>query len=185
MVPRKGFEDVVRAMRHVPGAECVIVGGPPQAELAREPYARHLTDLAASLGVGERIRLTGAVPAGDMASWYRSADVVVAAPWYEPFGLTPLEAMACGVPVVATAVGGLTDTVVDRVTGDLVPPRDPDRLGTAVRGLLHDGMRRFVYGAAALDRARHCYQWSRTAARLEALYREVQPAVRVSEVLAR
>jgi D-inositol-3-phosphate glycosyltransferase len=185
MVPRKGFEEVIRAMRHVPDAECVVVGGPPPGELAREPYARHLTDLATSLGVGDRIRLAGAVPAAEMASWYRSADVVVAAPWYEPFGLTPLEAMACGVPVIATAVGGLTDTVVDGLTGDLVPPRDPRRLGVAIRGLLDDRMRRLAYGAAALDRTRQCYQWSGAAARLEALYRELQPAARTSEVLAR
>ena len=66
--------------------------------------------------------------------WYRSADVLVAAPWYEPFGLTPLEAMACGVPVVGTAVGGLTDTVVPGRTGDLVPARDPAALGAAIRG---------------------------------------------------
>jgi glycosyltransferase involved in cell wall biosynthesis len=119
-----------------------------------------------------------------MPSWYRSADVVVAAPWYEPFGLTPLEAMACGVPVIAAAVGGLIDTVVDGWTGDLVPARDPRRLGTAVRGLLDDGMRRLAYSAAALDRARQCYSWSRTAVRLEALYQEVRPAVGASEVLA-
>jgi glycosyltransferase involved in cell wall biosynthesis len=184
LVPRKGFEEVIRAVRLVPDAECVLVGGPPAAELEREPYARRLTELAASLGVADRVRLVGAVPAADMPSWYRSADVVVAAPWYEPFGLTPLEAMACGVPVVATAAGGLADTVVDGVTGDLVPPRDPRRLGTAIRGLLDDGMRRLAYGAAALDRARQCYQWSGTAMRLEAVYREVQPAARASEVLA-
>ena len=77
-----------------------------------------------------------------MPRWYRSADVLAAAPWYEPFGLTPLEAMACGVPVVATAVGGLIDTVVDGVTGDLVPPRDPRALGAALRRLLADEMRR-------------------------------------------
>ncbi|MFF5232179.1 glycosyltransferase [Dactylosporangium sp. NPDC000521] len=182
LVPRKGFEEVVRAMRLVPGAECVIVGGPPADDLASEPYARHLLDLAAALGVADRVRLVGAVQAADMPAWYRSADVVVAAPWYEPFGLTPLEAMACGVPVVASAVGGLTDTVVDGCTGDLVPARDPRRLGAAIRGLLDDGMRRLAYSAAALDRARRCYTWPRGAERLEALYREVQPAA--SEVLA-
>ena len=79
------------------------------------------------------MRLVGAVPREEMGRWYRSADVLVAAPWYEPFGLTPLEAMACGVPVVGTAVGGLTDTVVDGVTGDLVPARDPRALGAAIR----------------------------------------------------
>jgi glycosyltransferase involved in cell wall biosynthesis len=108
-----------------------------------------------------------------MPAWYRSADVLAAAPWYEPFGLTPLEAMACGVPVVATAVGGLTDTIVDGVTGDLVPPRDPPALGAALRRLLGDQMRRMSYGAAALDRAAYAYAWPHVAARLTGVYADV------------
>ena len=64
--------------------------------------------------------------------------------------------------------------------------RPATRAGSAaIRGLLDDRMRRLAYGAAALDRARQCYQWSGAAARLEALYRELQPAARTSEVLAR
>jgi glycosyltransferase involved in cell wall biosynthesis len=112
----------------------------------------------------------GQIPTTDMPAWYRCADVVAAVPWYEPFGLTPLEAMACGRPVVATAVGGLLDTVVDGVTGDLVPPRDPRALGHALRRLLDDDMRRYAYASAALDRARTRYSWQRTAEQLEAVY---------------
>jgi glycosyltransferase involved in cell wall biosynthesis len=78
--------------------------------------------------------------------------------------------MACGVPVVATAVGGLTDTVVAGVTGDLVPPRDPRALGTALRRLLGDEVRRFSYAAAALDRAGQSYSWRRVATQLAAVY---------------
>jgi glycosyltransferase involved in cell wall biosynthesis len=108
-----------------------------------------------------------------MPRWYRSADLLAAAPWYEPFGLTPLEAMACGVPVVGTAVGGLVDTVVDGITGDLVPARDPRALGVALRRLLGDEMRRLSYGAAALDRAGHLYSWHRVATQLTAIYAAV------------
>jgi D-inositol-3-phosphate glycosyltransferase len=169
LVERKGFEDLIQAMRLVPGAECVIVGGGPDDE----PYSRKLCELADDCGAGDRVRLVGAVRAEDMPRWYRSADVLAAAPWYEPFGLTPLEAMACGVPVVASAVGGLTDTVVDGVTGDLVPARNPSALGRALRRLLGDDMRRYSYAAAALDRAGHSYSWRRVATQLTAVYASV------------
>jgi D-inositol-3-phosphate glycosyltransferase len=170
LVPRKGFEDLIRALPEVPRAELVIVGGPEAELLDQDPYAQHLLRLAKENHVGNRVRLTGSVPAAEMPAWYRSAAVVAATPWYEPFGLTPLEAMACGVPVVATAVGGLTDTVVDGVTGDLVAPRDPAGLGSALRRLLSDENRRLGYAAAAVDRAQSAYAWPRIAARMGAVY---------------
>jgi D-inositol-3-phosphate glycosyltransferase len=173
LVERKGFADVIRALPYAPDAECVIVGGPPDAPLDDDPHATVLRKVATECGVADRVRLVGAVPANEMAAWYRSADVLAAAPWYEPFGLTPLEAMACGVPVVATAVGGLTDTVVDRVTGDLVPPHEPRALGAALRRLLADEARRISYAVAALDRARSCYSWRRAAQQLGTVYETV------------
>lgn len=173
LVERKGVEDLIRALPRVPGADLVVAGGPPSAELESDPYVGRLRRLAAELAVTDRVRLLGAVPAREMPSWYRSSDVVAATPWYEPFGLSPLEAMACGVPVVASAVGGLTDTVVDGVTGDLVPPRDPRALSAALRHLLGDQMRRMAYGAAAVDRASYAYAWPRIAARLAGVYASV------------
>ena len=173
LVERKGVEDSIRAMAAVPGAELVVVGGPPAAVLGADPYARRLLALAEHCRVADRVTLVGAVPAHEMPAWYRSADIVAATPWYEPFGLTPLEAMACGVPVVATEVGGLTDTVVDGVTGDLVPARDPRALATALRRLLADEVRRFSYAAAAADRAAASYSWPRIAERLTAVYSTV------------
>jgi glycosyltransferase involved in cell wall biosynthesis len=180
-VERKGLGDLVQAMRYVPGAECVIVGGAPGGRLDDDPYARRLRELADTCNVADRVRLVGAVPPGDMPRWYRSADVVAATPWYEPFGLTPLEAMACGVPVVGTAVGGITDTVVDGLTGDLVPARDPHALGGVLRKLLNDRVRRFAYATAALDRARQCYSWKRAASQLGAVYAAVAGLRRAPE----
>ena len=176
LVERKGIEDLIRALPHVPGADLVVAGGPPPGELDSDPYVARLRRLIADCAVADRVRLLGAVAAHEMPAWYRSADVLAAAPWYEPFGLTPLEAMACGVPVVATAVGGLTDTVVDGVTGDLVPPRDPQALGAALRRLLGDRMRRMSYGAAVLDRATYAYAWPHVAARLTGVYADVAAA---------
>ncbi|MFC0003737.1 glycosyltransferase [Micromonospora siamensis] len=184
MVERKGFLEVVRAMPAVPEAECVVVGGPPAELLAADSFARRLRALAESCGVADRVKLVGAVPREEMGAWYRSADVLVAAPWYEPFGLTPLEAMACGVPVVGTNVGGIADTVVDGLTGDLVPPRDPRTLGTTIRRLLTDNVRRFAYATAALDRIRSRYSWRRCAEQLGAVYASVGALSRPTPAVA-
>ncbi|MEV0006497.1 glycosyltransferase [Micromonospora sp. NPDC050980] len=184
MVERKGFLDVVRALPAVPGAECVVVGGPPADLLPADTFARRLSALAESCGVADRVRLLGGVPREEMGTWYRSADVLVAAPWYEPFGLTPLEGMACGVPVVGTDVGGIADSVVDGLTGDLVPPRDPRALGVALRRLLSDNVRRFAYATAALDRIRSRYSWKRCAEQLGAVYDALTTAARPAQAVA-
>ena len=183
LVERKGFADLIRALRLVPHAELVIVGGPPAAELRDDPEAARLRAIAVASGVSHRVRLVGAVPREEMPRWYRSADVLVCAPWYEPFGLTPLEGMACGVPVVATDTGGLMDTVVDGLTGELVPPRDPSALGRTLRRLLADPVRRLGYATAGVDRARQCYSWNRTAERLAVLYAQIAERA-VTEVVA-
>jgi glycosyltransferase involved in cell wall biosynthesis len=176
LVERKGQEDAVRALTAVPEAELVVVGGPPADELDDDPEVQRLRGVAAELGVADRLVFTGAVARADVPGWIRSADVVLAVPWYEPFGITPLEAMACGRPVVATAVGGLVDTVVDGGTGVLVPPRDPAALGEALAALLADDERRVGYGAAGVRRARTRYRWSRVVADTDAVYRQVLSA---------
>jgi D-inositol-3-phosphate glycosyltransferase len=170
LVERKGYADMIRALPAVPGAECVVVGGPPAAALDEDPVARRLRALAGSVGVAERVRLVGGVTREELPAWYRSADVLACPAWYEPFGLTPLEAMACGVPVVAYGVGGFNDTVVEGVTGHLVPPRDHRALATTLRRLLREPSRRMAYATAAVDRARSCYSWRRTAEQLTRLY---------------
>src|SRR5690606_8126964 len=117
-------------------AELVIVGGPADADLDGHDEARRLRDLAERTGVGEQVRLIGAVPNDELPGWYRSADVVACAPHYACAGRVTLEAMACGVPVVGYALGGIADMVVDEVTGQLVPPGDVRALGMTLRRLL-------------------------------------------------
>ena len=172
LVPRKGFDTVLRALGGVPEAELIIAGGPAVDELAGDPEAARLTRLAERFGVADRVRLIGAVARPDVPALLRSADIVVCTPWYEPFGIVPLEAMACGVPVVASAVGGFLDTVVDGSTGTLVPPRRPDRLAAAMRRLLSEPFWREAYGTAGVDRARSRYSWDRIAAATLAVYED-------------
>jgi D-inositol-3-phosphate glycosyltransferase len=159
LVERKGVGNVITALRDVPDAELLVAGGPTRDGLHTDREAQRLLSLVAEAGVDDRVTLLGQLDHDNVAALYRSADVVVCVPWYEPFGLVALEAMACGVPVVASAVGGLVDTVVDGATGLMVPPRDPRRLGLALRQLLADPERRRALGAAGARRARQRYGW--------------------------
>jgi glycosyltransferase involved in cell wall biosynthesis len=176
LVPRKGFDTAITALTSLPDTELILVGGPDDGDVADDPEGRRLLALAAELGVRDRLHLLGQVPRTRMAPLLRSADVVVCTPWYEPFGITPLEAMACGVPVVATAVGGLVDTVVDGVTGRLVPPQAPVELADAVRELLATPAVRQNYGRAGRERVEARYSWDRIATETLHAYRRVAAA---------
>lgn len=129
MVPRKGVDTVIEALaqvveRGVETARLVVAGGcspDPDAD----PYIAKLRKLARRLGVGERVRFLGSVSHQSLPHLYGASDVFVTTPWYEPFGITPLEAMACGLPVVGSNVGGIKFSVRDGETGYLVPPRTP------------------------------------------------------------
>ena len=178
LVRRKGVDEVIAALRRLPGVELLIAGGPDgsgehSAALACDPDARRLRQVADAAGVADRVRLLGAVARPDVPALLRSADAVVCVPWYEPFGIVPLEAMACGRPVVASAVGGIQDTVVDQVTGLLVPPRRPDAVAAALRTLLATPTRALAFGIAGRDRVLARYGWDRIADCTLAVYEEV------------
>ncbi|WP_176929870.1 glycosyltransferase [Lentzea albidocapillata] len=111
-----------------------------------------------------------AVPRTDRPAMLRSADVAVCAPAVERYGTAALEAMACGVPVVATAVGALSDIVLPDVTGLLVQPQDGRRLAQSLKALLADETRREQFGIAARDRVLGRYSRSRLAKEAMAVY---------------
>jgi glycosyltransferase involved in cell wall biosynthesis/phosphoheptose isomerase len=173
LVQRKGVGNVISALGRLPDTELVVAGGPERGALEGDPEAHRLWGLAEQAGVSDRVELRGRVSRDDLPPLLRSADVVVSAPWYEPFGIVPLEAMACGIPVAASAVGGMIDTVVDGVTGVHVPPRDPERLADAIGPLLDDPARRAAYGRAGAARARRLYDWERIAASTLEVYRSL------------
>ncbi|MEV4579048.1 glycosyltransferase [Nonomuraea jabiensis] len=166
MVPRKGVDTVIRALRRIPDADLVIAGG-----RADEEEAVRLYELARAYGLERRVHVIGSVPREHVPALMRSADVLVAVPWYEPFGMVAIEAMACGVPVVASAVGGHLDTVAG--CGVLVPPRRPRALARALSDVLDHPGRRAQLAAAGALRARARYGWARVAELTEAVYTQV------------
>lgn len=176
LVPRKGVDLIIQALpllrkEGFDDVELLIVGGEGDAAVTgADPEAGRLMALAEGLGVGEQVSIRGQVPRDAMPGIFRSADAVVCTPWYEPFGIVPLEAMACGVPVVAAAVGGLRDTVVDRRTGLHVPPKDPEAIAAALAEMLGAPALRSELGRAGEKRARSRYSWDRIAAESEKAY---------------
>ncbi|QAY71170.1 glycosyltransferase [Xylanimonas protaetiae] len=184
LVERKGVDLAIRAVRDLPGTELLVAGGPPPEGLGADPDVARLRRLAGELGVADRVRFLGRVAREDVPGLLCSADVVVAAPWYEPFGIVPVEAAACGVPVVGAAVGGLLDTVLDGVTGRLVPPRDHAALTTAVSDLLARPDVGAAYGAAARRRALDRYTWARVGMATAAVYQRQADAARLSQEVA-
>ncbi|WP_430332777.1 glycosyltransferase [Rhodococcus sp. ACT016] len=173
LVRRKGFDVAIRALATLPNTELVIAGGPATGPVHEDEEGRRLLELAGDLGVRGQLAMPGRIPHNRMPELLRSTDIVVCSPWYEPFGIVPLEAMACGKPVVASAVGGLTETVVDGVTGIHVPPRNSDALARSLRSLLAESFRREEFGQAGRDRAVQRYSWNRVAAEIEHVYEAV------------
>jgi glycosyltransferase involved in cell wall biosynthesis len=151
--PNEIIEGILAALSRVDGAELVIADAVPARVRAR----------AEQLGV--------AVTAGAVVpALLRSADAVVCAPAHEPSGAAALEAMACGVPVVATAAGGLQDVVVHGVTGLLVPPDDAEGLARALYTLLLDDTLRQEFAVASRDRVTARYAWSQVALEVLRVY---------------
>jgi glycosyltransferase involved in cell wall biosynthesis len=177
LVPRKGVGTLIRALREVPDAELIIAGGS-----AGDEEAVRLARIAGDCELSDRVRLIGSVARADVPALMRSADVVVTVPWYEPFGMVPVEAMACGVPVIASAVGGHLDTVAG--CGVLVPPRRPHVLASALRHVLARPRLRAAMARAGERRARTRYRWAEVAAQTESVYLTVIAARRARLAVA-
>lgn len=183
MVPRKGVETVVRAMACEPceGMRLHVIGGECEVpDPVRTPEIHRLQGVARDCGVTNRVRFEGCRPRDQLRHWYAAADVFVTVPWYEPFGITPLEAMACARPVVGSAVGGVQYTVQHGVTGLLVPPKDPQALAEALASLRADPDRAGAMGRAGLERARREFTWDGVASRLASVFAEVAAAPAVT-----
>jgi len=179
MMPRKDVRNLVRAagilaQRSDLPFQLLLVGGEtPEPDPVATPEIGVLQQLAAEVGIVDRVRFIGKRQPDVLRDYYSAGDVVVTTPWYEPFGLTPLEGMACGRPVIGSAVGGITFTIQDGVTGLLVPPRDPHALADGLELLLSQPQLRMRMGQAARERVEREFTWPTVAERTAALYETV------------
>jgi D-inositol-3-phosphate glycosyltransferase len=179
MVPRKGVDTVIRAIasldrEHGVSARLLVVGGESDTPDPRlTPEIGRLAGIAREAGVERQVTFTGRRPTERLRLYYAAADVFITTPWYEPFGITPLEAMGCARPVVGSDVGGIRYTVIDGVTGFLVPPRDPGAVADRVARLLRDPALARAFGLCGLERVRTHFTWRQVGWQLEAVYASV------------
>ena len=161
---------LLRALSKIPGAELVVAGGPPRDGLKSDLSYRRLAKLSDSLDLAGRVFFAGQVGRSALPPLLRSADLLVDINEHEPSAITSIQAMACGTPVVASAVGAQVDAVVDGTTGILVEPGRPALLAQRIRQLLAHPMMLEAFSLAATDRARSRYSWDRIAHETLAVY---------------
>lgn len=179
LLPRKDVRNVVRAVGrlvHEHGMDrqpltLLVVGGETEdADPEKTAEIGEIQRLARELGICEHVCCVGKRSPDCLRYYYSAGDIAVTTPWYEPFGLTTLEAMACGRPVVGSAVGGLTYTIVDGQTGALVPPANPQLLAAHLHELLLAPDVRARMGRAGRLRVEQEFTWPLTALRTTTLY---------------
>jgi len=167
--PEAGVGDVIAALAQVPGVELAV------GELAQlnpsDAERSALEALAEAHRVRDRVAFHGPIPRIARPAFLRAADVAVCAQWNDAAGAFALEAMACGIPVIASAVGSHIDAVADGISGIHVPARSPRQLAYAIDMLRTDDVRRERYARFGLERARARYGWARIAAELVEIYR--------------
>jgi D-inositol-3-phosphate glycosyltransferase len=182
LVPRKGLDNIIRGLARLSHglglpARLVIVGG--NSDLP-DPFATpeigRLQALAEHEGVARQVVFTGRRSREFLKLYYSAADLFITTPWYEPFGITPLEAMACGTPVIGSDVGGIKFSVVDRLTGRLVPPNDPEALAASIAELYRDPACLKEYGRNALRRVQAHFTWQKVARGIAGYYGQVLAA---------
>lgn len=126
-----------------------------------------------ALNVSERVVFVGQKEREELKYYYAAADLFITTPWYEPFGITPLEAMACGTPVIGSNVGGIKFSVLEGKTGALVPPKDADALAAKINSLLRSPVRLREMSANAVRRINKLFTWELVAQDMQAVYEKI------------
>lgn len=179
MVERKGIDNVIKSMAYLKsfaGKEfkLIIVGGDSEKlEDSNCSEYKRLCKIARGLNILERVEFAGRRDRDKLKFYYNAADLFITTPWYEPFGITPLESMACGTPVIGANVGGIKFSVKDGVTGALVPPRQPKKLAQKIQDIISDQEQLNRMGLNAIKHVNTWFTWAKVAEQVHQLYEYV------------
>ncbi|MBW4697810.1 MAG: glycosyltransferase family 1 protein [Aphanocapsa lilacina HA4352-LM1] len=167
---RKGIETLVRAVAQIEEPVRLVIGGGYTPDRGDGVEFERIRGIVEEVGLTSRTQFTGRIDQADLPNFYTAADVCVVPSHYEPFGLVAIEAMACGTPVIASAVGGLCYSVVNDETGLLVPPRDAEGFAGAIRRVITDAGLRERFSAAGIRRIHDHFTWAGVSRQLGRLY---------------
>jgi D-inositol-3-phosphate glycosyltransferase len=187
MVPRKGVDNVIRALGRLRADErkirLVVVGGnSDQPDPSLTPEIGRLQQVASEEGVAHRVQFVGRKDRNILPLYYAASDMFITTPWYEPFGITPLEAMACGIPVVGSNTGGVKYSVAEGKTGFLVPPKDPDSLAKKIGHLLDDPALAEKMGKNGIRRVHKLFTWNKVSQQIAGVYEQVEKQARREQI---
>ena len=178
-VPRKGIDNAIRATgvlvrEHGMRPTLMVVGGNSDLpDPALTPEIARLRAIAESENVADRVVFVGRRSRELLKLYYSAADIFITTPWYEPFGITPLEAMACGTPVIGSDVGGIKYSVVNGVTGYLVPPEDPGALARHVAELYRRPDQLKEMARNGIRRVNRSFTWAGITESIASFYKQV------------
>ncbi len=184
IVPRKGIDNVIRALGrlrrdHRREVRLLVVGGAAEEPDPRTmPEFARLQGIAEEEGVAHLVTFVGRRKREVLKYYYSAADVFISTPWYEPFGITPVEAMACGTPVIGSNVGGIKFTVRDGETGYLVPAEHPGALAERLAHVYAHPKVLALLRRQGIRRVNDLFTWQRVAASASELYESVIAAQR-------
>ncbi len=179
IVPRKGIDNVIAGFSRFikktgSPARLVIAGGATRSpDPDWDPEIGRLQSIVKAEGVEDRVVFAGRASRSEIKYYFSAADLFITTPWYEPFGITPIESMACGTPVVGASVGGIKFTVKDRVSGRLIPHNDPDALAAALADLYATEGLLERMGANAIDRVHKMFTWEIVVNKLVGFYKKI------------
>lgn len=176
MVKRKGIDNVILGLAEFcklkdASVKLLIVGGEsdhPDPEAT--PEIARLADIARKENILDKVTFAGRKARHQLKYYYNAADTFITTPWYEPFGITPLEAMACGTPVIGSNVGGIKYSIAHGETGFLVPPNDPELLGKRIADLYDNRNLRQTFSLNAIKRVNSHFTWEKIGHMMGSVY---------------
>jgi glycosyltransferase involved in cell wall biosynthesis len=184
-VERKGIHELMKAIEIVltqaPAVRFVLAGGHRGCTAAHMESWLLPTQLHP---MRKQIQFTGWLTPGELANWYRAADILVVPSWYEPFGMVILEGMLHGLAIAASAVGGPREILDHERTGLLFPAKDPKALAEAILRLVRDPNLRLRTAAAGAKVVRQKWLWRQIVEKMKRLYQELMPVACLQTMLA-
>lgn len=187
MVPRKGVDNVVKSLakikQHGMSVKLIVVGGETDSpDPSNCPEVARLMDIARKDDMLASVSFVGRKNREMLRYYYSAADIFITTPWYEPFGITPLESMACGTPVIGANVGGIKYSVADGRTGFLVAPNDAQDLASKVVLMLSNPAMLAKMKENCIKRVNALFTWATVANATSCLYENVLQSLGTSRV---